>query len=348
MTSRPDTDDYRALFLTPVPMIDLRAPAEYARGAFPCSYSLPLMTDDERAQVGICYKNQGQAAAIALGHELVAGELKTRRLSAWAAFVQQHPEGYLYCWRGGLRSETVQAWLAEAGIHYPRILGGYKAMRTFLLQELAKSLEVSEIVLIAGRTGTGKTRVIEHLGDTIDLEGLANHRGSAFGQLPTPQPTQIDFENGLSVALMRILARGAGRVFLEDEGRLIGRLSLPEVLRQKMVDAPMAVVEQSIAERVDVVLQDYVLDLGRRYWLLYAQDGPVKHRDKLLSDLERIRRRLGGDRYRQVVGNDEHRVRAPVGNGRRSGSPRVDCLLAGALLRPPCTITSCSSATAQC
>ena len=192
--------------------------------------------------------------------------------------------------------------MADAGIRYPRVLGGYKAMRTFLLRELEKSLQASDIVLIAGRTGTGKTRVVEHLRTAVDLEGLANHRGSAFGHLTTPQPSQIDFENGLSIALMRILACGISRVFFEDEGRLIGRISLPDVLRQKMASAPMLIVEQSIAERVDVVLEDYVQDLGRRYWLLDAQNGPALHRDKLLSDLARISRRLGGERYKRVVG----------------------------------------------
>jgi tRNA 2-selenouridine synthase len=302
MTGRLDTDDYRGLFLTPTPMIDLRAPVEYTRGAFPCALSLPLMSDEERALVGICYKEKGQDAAITLGHELVAGELKAQRIAQWADFSRQHPQGYLYCWRGGLRSQTVQSWLREAGIDYPRIVGGYKAMRTFLLEELEKSVLDGSFVLIGGRTGTGKTRVIERLTHAVDLEGLANHRGSTFGQMPTPQPSQIDFENSLSIALMRLLAQGADSIFLEDEGRMIGRTALPNALREKMSNAPMVVVEQSVAERVDVVLEDYVMDLGRRYLLLHAQEGPVLHREKLLSDLGRISRRLGGDRHKLVDG----------------------------------------------
>ena len=134
MPERPDTDDYRALFLSPVPMMDMRAPAEFVRGAFPSALSLPLMSDEERAQVGICYKRQGQAAAIELGHQLVSGELKARRLAQWAAFARQHPQGYLYCFRGGLRSHTAQRWLREARIDDPLITGGYKAMRRFLLE----------------------------------------------------------------------------------------------------------------------------------------------------------------------------------------------------------------------
>ncbi|MCP4843006.1 MAG: tRNA 2-selenouridine(34) synthase MnmH, partial [Halieaceae bacterium] len=218
---RPDTDDYRALFLDNVPMIDLRAPVEFGKGAFPASLSLPLMSDDERAQVGICYKQEGQQAAIALGHRLVSGDTRARRLAQWREFACQHPSGYLYCWRGGLRSQTVQSWLKQEGIEYPRVKGGYKAMRRFLLEELERSIEQADFVLISGKTGTGKTRVIERLPRAVDLEGLANHRGSSFGQLPTPQPAQIDFENGLSIALMQLLARQQRTIFVEDEGRLI-------------------------------------------------------------------------------------------------------------------------------
>jgi tRNA 2-selenouridine synthase len=300
MQQRPDTNDYRALFLNPTPMMDMRAPAEFARGAFPTSLSLPLMSDDERAQVGICYKQRGQEAAIALGHQLVSGELKARRLAQWTDFARTHPQGYLYCFRGGLRSQTVQRWLRDAGIDYPLVVGGYKAMRRFLLEELERSVEQASFVLISGKTGTGKTRVIAHLPRGVDLEGLANHRGSSFGQLPTPQPSQIDFENGLSIALLRLLAKGPGPVFLEDEGRLIGRLYLPESLREKMRVAPLVVVEQSLQERIDVVIEDYVIDLGQRYTILFGEEGPIRHSEKLQRDLDRIRRRLGGQLHRQV------------------------------------------------
>jgi len=300
MPARPDTNDYRALFLSPTPMMDMRAAAEFAHGAFPSALSLPLMTDAERAQVGICYKQQGQDAAIALGHQLVSGELKAQRLAQWAAFAQQHPQGYLYCFRGGLRSQTVQRWLCEAGIDYPLITGGYKAMRRFLLEELERSLASASFVLISGKTGTGKTRVISHLTRGVDLEGLANHRGSSFGQLPTPQPSQIDFENGLSIALLRLLAKNPGPIFLEDEGRLIGCLALPESLRERMKEAPILVVEQDIEDRIEVVIEDYVVDLGRRYLELYGEDGARLHSEKLQVDLARVRKRLGGLQYQQV------------------------------------------------
>lgn len=300
MAVRPDTEDYRALFLTDAPIMDMRAPLEFARGAFPCASSLPLMTDEERAQVGTCYKQRGQGAAIELGHQLVSGETRSQRLAAWCDFARRHPEGYLYCFRGGLRSQTVQQWLLEAGVDYPLVRGGYKAMRRFLIDELERSADAAQFVLISGKTGTGKTRVIHDLHDSVDLEGLANHRGSTFGQLPEPQPAQIDFENSLSIDLMKRLASGRKRIFLEDEGRLIGRLYLPDALHQKMALAPMAVVEESLDVRVNVVIDDYVIDLGQRYTRLYGDEGDRLHAEKLQADLQKIRKRLGGDRYQQV------------------------------------------------
>jgi len=300
MPQRPDTEDYRALFLNSTPMIDTRAPGEFARGAFPTALNLPLMTDDERAQVGTCYKREGQQRAIELGHQLVNGETRANRIAQWVEFARQHPQGCLYCWRGGLRSETVQRWLREAGVDYPRVVGGYKAMRRFLIDELEHSVAGASVILVSGKTGTGKTRVISRLERGIDLEGLANHRGSTFGRMPTSQPSQIDFENGISIAFMKLLAVSREAIYVEDEGGLIGTLSLPDCLRERMASAPMLVVEQDLEARIDVVIEDYVIDLGRRYASLYAGEGPERHCAKLRDDLSRISKRLGGQRCQQV------------------------------------------------
>ena len=297
---RPDTEDYRALFLADAPMMDLRAPIEFEKGAFSCATSLPLMTDDERAQVGTCYKQQGQDAAVALGHSIVSGELKDRRLHAWSEFARSHSQGYVYCFRGGLRSQTVQHWLQEAGIEYPLVRGGYKAMRRFLIDELERSAASADFVLIGGKTGTGKTRVIWDIPRSADLEGLANHRGSSFGQLPQPQPSQIDFENALSIVLLKLLDQSGERIFLEDEGKLIGRLCVPDVLQAKMANAPMVLLEQSLDERIDVVIEDYIVDLGGRYQQLYGEQGAQLHAEKLQADLLKIRKRLGGERHLQM------------------------------------------------
>jgi tRNA 2-selenouridine synthase len=297
LCTRPDTDNYRTLFLNDTPMMDMRAPTEFAQGAFPCAHSLPLMSDEERGEVGVCYKKKGQAAAIELGNALVSGAVREQRMQAWSDFARNNPEGYLYCFRGGLRSQTVQQWLRDAGIDYPLIEGGYKAMRQFLLEELQRSVERAEFILIAGKTGTGKTRVIEQLTRCADLEGLAKHRGSSFGALLEPQPRQIDFENILSVVLMKLLSGGEKTIYLEDEGRLIGRLYLPDALQEKMKAAPMVIVEQTMSQRVDIVVEDYVLDLGRRFSAAHGERGPQLHSEKLQSDLARIRKRLGGERH---------------------------------------------------
>lgn len=301
MAALPETSDYRQLFLAGTPFLDLRSPGEFAHGAFPGASNLPLMSNEERAQVGTCYKQQGQTAAIELGHRLVSGAEREQRLAAWSEFAREHPDGCLYCWRGGLRSETVQQWLAAAGIVYPRVVGGYKALRRFLLEELERSLQRAQLVLIGGRTGTGKTRVIAALDNALDLEGLARHRGSSFGHLPEGQPSQIDFENALSIGFLRQLQRGDAPVVLEDEGRLIGRLALPENLRQRMQDAPMLVVEESLAQRVEVILEDYIVDLGERYTASEGVlEGPALHRTRLLEGLDRIRKRLGGERHQAI------------------------------------------------
>ena len=226
MDARPDTNDYRALFLADTPMMDMRAPVEFAAGAFPSALSLPLMTDDERAEVGICYKNNGQQAAIALGQQLVCGELRAQRLRGWSDFAERNPNGYLYCFRGGLRSQTVQSWLRQQGIDYPLVRGGYKAMRRFLLDEMEQSIAKADFVLISGKTGTGKTRVIGDLSRSVDLEGLAGHRGSTFGQLPQEQPSQIQFENAVAIALMKLLAANSQ---LPMAGNMVNRLTKARV-----------------------------------------------------------------------------------------------------------------------
>jgi tRNA 2-selenouridine synthase len=300
---RPDTDDYREIFLQGLSLIDTRAPVEFAKGAFPTAHNLPLMSDEERELVGIRYKEAGQASAIELGNELVQGSLKNDRVQSWCDFAAEHPEGYIYCFRGGLRSQTSQRWMREVGCEYPLVRGGYKAMRRFLIEEMERGLTRAELTLVAGKTGTGKTRVIEALDRAIDLEGLANHRGSTFGHMPDPQPAQIDFENALSIELLRLMAQDDARVILEDEGRLIGRTSLPESLRDKMQHSPLLVVEEPLQSRVQVILEDYVHDLGARYRQAAGQEeGKLLHRQQLVDGLGRIKKRLGGELHAQIEG----------------------------------------------
>ena len=127
------SDNYRQLFLNDVPMLDVRAPVEFAAGAFPHSDNLPLLNNDERHQIGICYKQHGQQAAIELGQQLVSGATRAERMASWRQWVEQNPNGVLYCFRGGLRSQTVQQWLHDDGIDLALVSGATKRCDAFFL-----------------------------------------------------------------------------------------------------------------------------------------------------------------------------------------------------------------------
>jgi tRNA 2-selenouridine synthase len=299
---REDTSDFRRLFLSGAPMMDVRAPLEFARGAFPGTVNLPLMDDEERHQVGLCYAQKGQQAAIELGHDLVSVDIKAARIAAWAGFARAHPEGYLYCFRGGRRSQIVQQWLRdEAGIDYPRVSGGYKAMRSFLIDVTDQAAATPEIFVLGGMTGTGKTDVIVEVPAAVDLEGLARHRGSAFGRRAQAQPQQVDFENALSIDLLRRADAGFRALVVEDEGRFIGARDLPKALWQRMQASPLVWLEASFEERVERVLRDYVLDLASEH---IDQLGPAAGFDayaaRLRDAMAAIAPRLGGERYARL------------------------------------------------
>ena len=298
---RDNSSDYRAIFLSGAPMMDARAPVEFSKGAFPATVNLPLMNDLERQKVGTCYKQQGQQAAIELGHQLVSGALKAERIAAWAAFTKAHPEGYLYCFRGGLRSQLVQQWLKEAGIEYPRVLGGYKAMRSFLLETIEQAVAQCDFVVVGGLTGTGKTDVLDALDNRLDLEGHANHRGSSFGKRATVQPGQIDFENSLAIDILRKRAAGLESFVLEDESRLVGRCSLPLALHQGMQRYPLVWLEDSFDGRVQRISRDYVTGLCAEFIALHGpESGFVLFSERLLDSLLNIHKRLGGERHQRL------------------------------------------------
>lgn len=295
-----DITDYRSLFLNDIPMMDTRAPVEFNKGAFPGAVNLPLMTDLERQRVGTCYKQHGQQAAIVLGHQLVGGEVKAARLQAWADFTRAHPNGVLYCFRGGLRSQIVQQWLLEAGIDFPRVGGGYKAMRGFLMQTVEQAVAQADFVLLGGMTGTGKTDVIVQLENSLDLEGHANHRGSSFGKRATGQPSNIDFENRLAVDLLKKQDRGIESFVLEDESRMVGRCALPLALYQGMQRFPMVWLEDSQESRVERILRDYVVELCAEFVAVYAEQGFQLFAERLLGSLDNIHKRLGGERHQRM------------------------------------------------
>ncbi len=290
-------DDYRALFLSDTPLLDVRAPVEFSKGAFPTSVNHPLMTDDERHLIGIRYKHAGQENAIRLGADLITPELRHQRVAAWAQFAAQNPAGALYCFRGGLRSRISQQWLVEEGIDLPLVSGGYKALRTFLMQTLTELCDSLNFFLVGGRTGNGKTLLIKRLGNTVDLEGLANHRGSSFGGMAVEQPSNIDFENATTIELMKLEEAGSQRIFLEDEARLIGRVCLPDTLRMAMQRAPIVILECDMQQRIINCFDDYVPDLLARYQTMHGNEaGFNAYAEHHRNSLSRIRKRFGPEK----------------------------------------------------
>lgn len=289
------------LFVNDRPMMDVRAPVEFVQGAFPASCNLPLLDDEQRHMIGIEYAEKGQDAAIELGESLATPTIRERRLQQWRSFIEAHPEAVLYCFRGGLRSRITQQWLADAGIDIPLVEGGYKALRRFLIDRLDAFCDSQPLCLIAGPTGSGKTDLLLRCEHRVDLEGLAGHRGSTFGQWAQQQPSQIDFENAISVGCLKHLQAAQGRpLILEDEGRLIGRLSLPEALREAMAKAPLLILECPLQEREDRILRDYIIAQRERFQTLNAATAAQDFADFVLGNLHRIRKRLGGERYQRI------------------------------------------------
>jgi len=308
-SSLSDTEDFRQLFLSNTKLLDVRSPVEFQRGAFPGAVNMPLMSDQERHEVGLCYKRAGQTKAIELGHELVSGELRAARIKLWKEHAERHPSGYLYCFRGGLRSRTVQTWLAECGIQYPLVVGGYKAMRQYLIKSLESAVSRLNFIIIAGRTGSGKTLLLRQMQHYTDLEGLAKHRGSSFGALDVEQPSNIDFENAISIDMLRHLHAAHETVYLEDEGRMIGRACVPEALRNRMSQLPMVVLDASLEYRIDISLDAYVVQLLQMYQQRFDPavgfDAFVQHHK---NGLARIVKRFGGDNYKKTMALLEHAV----------------------------------------
>jgi len=292
--------DYQALFLNDTPILDVRAPVEYEKGAFPASENHPLMDDEQRKLVGTRYKTHGQEAAIDLGNALVSGEVKDARINAWVDFFRRHPHGVLYCFRGGLRSRVTQQWLAEAGIDKPYIQGGYKAMRGYLLEQLHQRIADGNTLILSGATGSGKTDVIAQWPHSVDLEGLAKHRGSAFGKTETEQPPQIGFENAWSVDWLKRHQQSRAPVLFEDESRLIGRIAIvPEFLAMSK-HSDIVLLNAPLEERIARIRKDYF----ERAYISQLPQGEEQAQnyldDFVRSALTRIQKRLGGERYQQL------------------------------------------------
>ena len=287
--------EYEYIFLNSAPLLDVRAPIEFKQGAFPTAENLPLLNDEERHRVGICYRQQGQQQAIATGHQLVSGTIKQQRIEQWIDFTKRHDKAFLYCFRGGLRSKISQQWLQEAGISIPRVEGGYKALRKYLLTKIEKAPSQFEFVLVGGLTGCRKTQLIQALHNGIDLEGAAYHRGSSFGAHALPQSSQINFENQLAIDLLKASKAEQTLLALEDEGRFIGSVDIPKNIFAKMRLSPLVVIERPLEDRLHQLLKEYIVDMEQEFVSIYTDIDKAfaKFTDYLQSSLLRIQKRLG-------------------------------------------------------
>lgn len=319
--SDPDiaSDQLTSLFLAGTPLIDVRAPVEFAQGALPGAVNLPILNNDERAHIGTVYKQQGADAAVQLGYILVSGTVKQARLQHWLNFTEQHPQAVLYCFRGGKRSQIARQWLREAGTDRPLIIGGYKHVRRFLIDTIDNFSATRKLLVVTGPTGSGKTRLLHQLNHcypVLDIEALACHRGSAFGALSVPQPAQADFENQLAVHLLKSVSFPTSKpVVVEDESHYTGKVYLPNRFFEHLRHSEIVWVDEPLESRVNNIFADYILDtpIGRSQHVrqtLTTSDGSTADRlyqqalamfDRYADALQAISRKLGGERYQEIL-----------------------------------------------
>lgn len=241
-------------------VIDARSPAEFALDHLPGAVNWPVLDDEERRIVGTLHKQVSALEARKVGAAMVA-----RRIAGHLdAQVRDKPREWrplVYCWRGGQRSGTLAWFLAQVGFRTSQLQGGYKAFRAVVRQQLDELPLGLDFRVVCGRTGSGKTRLLQALSrsgaQVLDLEALACHRGSVLGALPDrPQPSQKAFDTAVWQALSRLDA--SRPVFIESESARIGRLQVPEALLQRFREHGQCVrVEVPDEERIRMLLQDY-------------------------------------------------------------------------------------------
>ena len=272
-----------------VPFFDVRSPGEYSHAHIPNAQSLPLFSDDERKVVGTAYKQQSREDAIKIGLDYFG--VKMRKM---VEEVEQHLKNskdkrvIVHCWRGGMRSAGV-AWLLDLyGFNVSTLVGGYKAYRKWIHQQFEKQ---HSYIVMGGYTGSGKTLVLHSLKESgsqvIDLEDLANHRGSSFGTIEgKPQPTQEMFENLLGEELANIKDANADNpVWLEDESRRIGDLNLPLSFWQSIRNAPVCFLNIPFEHRLQHIIDEY----------------GAENKEHLINATLRIQKRLGGLETKNAV-----------------------------------------------
>jgi len=267
-------------------LIDVRTPLEFEDDHIPGAHNVPLLSNEERVEVGTLYKEVGPIEARRRGLELTCSRFygmvdQIVSLAAGRPIV-------VYCWRGGLRSLSVAMLIEMCGTPARQLAGGYKTFRTHVIDYFESCDFPSPLIVMHGMTGTGKTEFINGLDSsqwgTIDLEGVACHRGSAFGALGLAQDfTQKHFETLLWNAFRRLPANKA--IVLEGESQRIGKYSLPGSLYQKMADSCKVWCHATIETRIE------------RLSVEYARP---EYKGEMLEALERIRKKLGGTRYAEL------------------------------------------------
>lgn len=265
------------------PVFDVRTPAEYEKGHIPGAHNLPLFSDVERALVGTTYHKSGREAAILEGLEYVGP--KMRRMVESVQKTTESETVLLHCWRGGMRSKSVGWLLNTYGYKVLLLAGGYKAFRNYVLQTFEMP---RDIIILSGHTGSGKSGALEHLhrrqAQVIDLEGLAHHKGSAFGGLgELPQPTQQQFENQLAFQWRYLDSHRP--VWLEDESQKIGSRMIPHSLWRQMRSAPVIFLKVPFQSRVDRLTDEY----------------GVFQKSELMESIEKLRTRLGGAQVKKAL-----------------------------------------------
>jgi tRNA 2-selenouridine synthase len=264
-------------------IVDVRSPAEYQKGHIPGAINIPIFTNQERAEVGTVYKQKSREEAILRGLDIVGPKL--RKIADAGKQQAISNTLHIYCWRGGMRSEKM-AWLFDlSGVQTKVLKGGYKAYRQFGKQIINR---LEEYVIVQGPTGSGKTEIIQALKDlgeqVIDLEGLAHHKGSAFGGLgQEKQPNTQQFQNEI---YRQINSFDQSRpVWLESESATIGKVYLPEELWVRMNSASVMSINVPLQERLNNIIRQY---------------GSFP-KNSLIAKVEQLRQNLGGALVKEII-----------------------------------------------
>ena len=241
-------------------IIDVRSPKEFDDDHIPGAVNLPALSDLERGEVGSIYKNTSPFEARKLGGALIS-ENVAKHLKKVLSRNTENWKPLIYCWRGGQRSKAFATILSEVGWNVSVVTGGYKAYRKKVYWSLYKEIFQQKVYLLAGNTGTGKTQILKLLRDKganiLDLEGLANHRGSVFGSLDDLQPSQKFFESKLFKQIQNF--DWTKPIILESESNKIGKISLPSALWKKMKTADRIVLSGPVKERSKYLVKEYLL-----------------------------------------------------------------------------------------